>query len=373
MTRHTPTATKAAGQPEDESATGKGYLSLQGLTKAYNDFVAVDAVDLDVRQGEFVSLLGPSGCGKTTTLRMIAGLVEATGGTIMVGGRNLTEVPPHRRDMGLVFQSYALFPHLNVARNIAFGLEMRGLPRSDIDRRVAEAIALVRLEGREGRRPAQLSGGQQQRVALARALVIRPSILLLDEPLSNLDAKLREEMRVEIRDIQRRLGTTAIFVTHDQDEALTMSDRVVVMNQGRIEQTGTPEDLYERPRTPFVAGFVGRTNRFPAVATGNSLMLGGTTILSATAASGPAVVMIRPHRISLSQEPPAGLEGHNAVVGTVRRTTYAGLLVQYEVEAEGVSFQVEGVTQSGSRAIAPGTTVTLRWTPQDTLVFEDRP
>lgn len=356
-----------------DPGAGQGHLSLQGLTKRYLDFVAVDRVDLDVPQGAFVSLLGPSGCGKTTTLRMIAGLVPASDGRIVVAGRDLTRVPPHRRDMGLVFQSYALFPHMTVAGNIAFGLEMRGLGRADIRSRVAEAIALVRLDGREDRKPAQLSGGQQQRVALARALVVRPSILLLDEPLSNLDAKLRDEMRTEIRDIQRRLGTTAVFVTHDQDEALTMSDRVVVMNHGRIEQTGSPEDLYERPATPFVAGFVGRTNRFPGAAVGGAVKIGSVPILTARPATGPVEVMIRPHRIRLATTAPDPSEGLNAVAGLVRRTVYAGDLVQYEVEAAGLVFTVEQSTAGHGRVTAPGTAVTLAFAPADTLVFEAAP
>lgn len=370
MIHQAPTSTNPAAQPGTGTMSGDGFLSLQSLSKRYSDFVAVDAINLDVRQGEFVSLLGPSGCGKTTTLRMIAGLVEASGGRIVVGGRDLTSVPPFRRDMGLVFQSYALFPHMSVAGNIAFGLEMRGLSRSEINTRVAEAIALVRLEGREGRRPSELSGGQQQRVALARALVIRPSILLLDEPLSNLDAKLRDEMRTEIRDIQRRLGTTAIFVTHDQDEALTMSDRVVVMNHGRIEQIGTPEDLYERPSTPFVASFVGRTNRFSGMAIGLGVKLGDAIVHSLTDASGPVDVMIRPHRISISTEISCKSGALNTFAGVVRRMTYAGNLLQYEVEAAGLLLQVEEATLGAGRAIPPGTPVTLGWAAGDTLVFE---
>ncbi|MEJ1159682.1 ABC transporter ATP-binding protein [Prosthecomicrobium sp. N25] len=370
MMHQAPTAMTLAGSGP---APGEGFLSLQALTKRYHDFVAVDAVDLDVSKGEFVALLGPSGCGKTTTLRMIAGLAPATAGRIVVAGRDLTRVPPHRRDMGLVFQSYALFPHMTVAGNVAFGLEMRGLPQAEIKARVAEAIALVRLEGREDRRPAQLSGGQQQRVALARALVIRPSILLFDEPLSNLDAKLREEMRAEIRDIQRRLGTTAVFVTHDQDEALTMSDRVVVMSHGRIEQVGTPEDLYERPASPFVAAFVGRTNRFPGIARGTTVTAGALALAAPAPHEGAVDVMVRPHRIQIE---PAGLPaqaGMNHAAGTVRRTIYAGNVVQYEVEAAGLIFTVEQATR-GSGGLAPaGTPVTLAWAVADTLVFGAAP
>ena len=290
----------------DIAAGGEAFLSLRGLTKSYGGFTAVDDFALDVPKGELVAFLGPSGCGKTTSLRMIAGLVPATAGRIVVGGQDLTQVPTHRRDMGLVFQSYALFPHMSVARNVAFGLEMRRVAGDEIARRVKEAIALVHLTGKEEHRPAQLSGGQQQRVALARALVVRPSILLLDEPLSNLDAKLRDEMRNEIRDIQKRLGITAIFVTHDQVEALTMCDKVVVMNQGRLEQVGTPVDLYETPKTSFVAGFVGRSNKLRATAKDGVAEFAGTRIAAPGGLAGPVEVMIRPHRVRLGQTEPGG-------------------------------------------------------------------
>ena len=232
---------------------------LNGLGKRYGDFHAVREVSLTIADGEFLVLLGPSGCGKTTTLRMIAGFIEPTAGHVRLGGSDVTLLPPWKRNAGMVFQSYALFPHLTVAQNVAFGLEMRKLPRADIDRRVEEALALVRLGGYGGRLPRQLSGGQQQRVALARALAIRPDVLLLDEPLSNLDAKLRQEVRVEIRELQRQLGLTTVMVTHDQEEALTMADRLVVMNEGSVRQVGSQRDLYERPADRFVAGFVGRS------------------------------------------------------------------------------------------------------------------
>ena len=216
-------------------------------------------VSLTIADGEFLVLLGPSGCGKTTTLRMVAGFIEPSAGHVRLAGQDVTLLPPWKRNAGMVFQSYALFPHMTVAQNVAFGLEMRKLPRADIERRVEEALALVRLGGYGGRLPRQLSGGQQQRVALARALAIRPDVLLLDEPLSNLDAKLRQEVRVEIRELQRQLGLTTVMVTHDQEEALTMADRLVVMNEGSVRQVGSQRDLYERPADRFVAGFVGRT------------------------------------------------------------------------------------------------------------------
>ncbi|MBM3646813.1 MAG: ABC transporter ATP-binding protein [Alphaproteobacteria bacterium] len=236
------------------------FLALEGLGKRFGSHVAVDGLTLGVEKGEFVSLLGPSGCGKTTTLQMIAGFVEPSAGAIRLEGRDLLAVKPAKRGLGIVFQSYALFPHMTVAENVAFGLEMQGVAADERRRRVGETLELVGLAAFSGRFPRQLSGGQQQRVALARALVIRPRILLLDEPLSNLDAKLREEMQIELRQIQRTLGTTTILVTHDQAEAMALSDRLVVMNQGRAEQVGPPHVVYERPATPFVASFLGRTN-----------------------------------------------------------------------------------------------------------------
>jgi putative spermidine/putrescine transport system ATP-binding protein len=236
------------------------FLELENLHKDFGAQRAVDGLTLSVDKGEFVSLLGPSGCGKTTTLQMIAGFVEPTGGAIRLEGRDLLAVKPAKRSLGIVFQSYALFPHMTVAENVSFGLEMQGVARGERDRRVAETLQLVGLAAFSRRHPRQLSGGQQQRVALARALVIRPRILLLDEPLSNLDAKLREEMQIELRQIQRSVGTTTILVTHDQAEAMALSDRLVVMNHGRAEQIGPPHEAYERPATPFVAGFLGKTN-----------------------------------------------------------------------------------------------------------------
>src|ERR1700730_18561260 len=280
------------------------FLSIRGLTKRYGAFAAVEGLDLEVPKGELVAFLGPSGCGQTTSLRMIACLVPATSGRIVVGGKDLTDTPPYRRATDLVFQSYALFTHMSVAKNVAFGLEMRKVAKDEIARRVREAIALVHLTGKEEDRPAQLSGGQQQRVALARALVVRPSILLLDEPLSNLDAKLRDEMRNEIRDIQKRLGITAIFVTHDQVEALTMSDRIVVMSQGRIEQIGTPQETYERPASAFVSQFLGKTNDFAATAARPAaparLAAASWGAPAPAGVAGPVTVSVRPERIGFS-------------------------------------------------------------------------
>ena len=347
-----------------------GFLSIRSLTKRYDDFTAVDGLDLDVPKGELIAFLGPSGCGKTTSLRMIAGLVPATSGHIVVGGTDLTEVPTHRRDMGLVFQSYALFPHMTVARNIAFGLEMRKIPKAEIASRVKEAIALVHLAGKEEHRPSQLSGGQQQRVALARALVIRPSILLLDEPLSNLDAKLRDEMRNEIRDIQKRLGITAIFVTHDQVEALTMCDKVVVMNQGRLEQVGMPVDLYEKPATSFVASFVGRTNRLAATARDGVVALGDLNLAAPRGLSGPVEVMIRPHRITLAPDAATSGAGDLRLQGTIARAIFAGDILQYDVDVAGQLFSVELATRGGEIVLEPGRAVTLGCRREDIFIYE---
>jgi putative spermidine/putrescine transport system ATP-binding protein len=354
------------------------YLVLQDLTKRYGEGApAVAGVRLAIERGAFVTFLGPSGCGKTTLLRMIAGLVPPTGGRIRLAGADVTDEPVHRRNMGLVFQNYALFPHLSVARNIAFGLEMRGVRAAESRQRVDAALKLTHLEGLGERHPKQLSGGQQQRVALARALVIEPAVLLLDEPLSNLDAKLREELRDEIRDIQRRLGITAIFVTHDQAEALTLSDQVVVMNAGQIEQVGTPREVYETPATPFVATFIGRTNRVEALVEasgpdGAVLSAGPLRFRSASTlpAGARAVAMIRPHRIRVVGQGTSLSQGVNAVEARIRRVTFAGELVEYEVEAGPMAFVVEQPTLPGAgREAAAGDVVRLEWAPADTLVF----
>ncbi|HEX3500401.1 MAG TPA: ABC transporter ATP-binding protein [Stellaceae bacterium] len=353
------------------------YLALRGLAKSYGEGKpAVAGIDLDAARGEFLTLLGPSGCGKTTVLRMIAGLVPPSAGRLAVDGVDITALPAHQRNMGLVFQSYALFPHLSVARNVAFGLEMRGAGKAAIERRVADSLALVRLAGLRQRMPRELSGGQQQRVALARALVIEPSLLLLDEPLSNLDAKLREELRDEIRDIQRRLGITAVFVTHDQVEALTLSDRVAVMNEGRLEQIGTPTEIYEEPASAFVAAFIGRTNRIEArVAAGDatsSLLATGALRFSAIAALPVGTVvtaMIRPHRIRLGDDRMTPDEATNRIRARVRKIVFAGDVVQCEIAAEGITLLVESPTASAGSAPAVGDEVTASWRPADTLVF----
>jgi putative spermidine/putrescine transport system ATP-binding protein len=303
------------------------FLELQSLTKRFGDTLVVDGLSLRVDKGEFVSLLGPSGCGKTTTLQMIAGFVEPSSGSINLGGRDLTKIKRAARGLGIVFQSYALFPHMTAAENVAFGLQMRGVARADQVKRVDEALALVGLSGLSDRHPRRMSGGQQQRVALARALVIKPDVLLLDEPLSNLDAKLREEMQVELRQIQRSVGTTTILVTHDQGEAMALSDRIVVMNSGRIEQVATPTGIYGTPATAFVANFLGKTNALPATIATGTASIGAGRWAAAGIANGAAEASIRPERITFSDG-----EG---LAGIVRTRIFQGhhWLVQVATEA----------------------------------------
>lgn len=347
------------------------YLRLRGLTKRYGDFVGLDALDLDIGSGELVALLGPSGCGKTTTLRMIAGLIPVTSGTITVGDRDVTNVPTYQRDMGIVFQNYALFPHMSIGANVGFGLEMRGVSKPEITTRVRQALAMVRLEGKEDRTPTELSGGQQQRVALARALVIQPSILLLDEPLSALDAKLRDEMRQEIRDIQQRLGVTAIFVTHDQVEALAMCDKVAVMNSGKLMQIGTPQEIYEKPENPFVASFVGRVNKFPGNGLGDgTYKAAGHHLKSSVKSSGAAELMVRPHRIAVVRADDQTNDYENIVGGTVDAATYIGDVLQVDVVVGGEKITVERSTRSREQFPVKGEVVRLGWSAHDTIVFQ---
>ena len=319
-------------------------LRLAGIEKRYGATVAVAGIDLEVRDGEFLTLLGPSGCGKTTTLGLIAGFFPPSAGEIFLRGRPVAGLPPFKRDIGVVFQDYALFPHMTAGENVAFGLRMRGLPKEEIQNRVTEALGLVQLGGLAERRPLELSGGQRQRVALARALVIRPAVLLLDEPLSNLDLKLREEMRVEIAGLQRRLGITTVFVTHDQGEALVMSDRIAVMNAGRIEQLGSPADVYERPATRFVAQFIGRMN---------FLRGDGKT------------VAIRPERAQLGREKPGSGFARPA---TVRHVLYLGATLEYHLELEnGERGLVEAPNHGGAPKFQAGERVWFSASPESCL------
>jgi len=341
------------------------FLELHELTKRYGDHTAVDRLTLSVQQSEFVSLLGPSGCGKTTTLQMIAGFVAPSAGAIALAGRDLLAVKPNRRGLGVVFQSYALFPHMTAAQNVAFGLEMQGVGRTERDKRVVDALALVGLSGFADRHPRRLSGGQQQRVALARALVIRPHILLLDEPLSNLDAKLREEMQIELRTIQRTVGTTTILVTHDQAEAMALSDRIVIMNHSRVEQIAAPQHAYERPATPFVARFLGKTNELA----GSARAEGGETIVTigparwshSRAKPGPIIAAVRPEKIAFAA--PAA----DRFAGVVKTRIFQGNHWLYRVATSaGDIFVIRQNT--GDDMPAEGEQVALVWRAEDMTV-----
>ncbi len=309
-------------------------LAIEGLVKTFDAVVAVAGIDLAVAEGEFVSLLGPSGCGKTTVLRCVAGFETPDRGRILLDGVDVGRLPPERRDVGMVFQSYALFPNMDVAGNIAFPLMLRGVPREGRRRRVAELLELVRLPGLEHRRVHELSGGQKQRVALARALAKEPRLLLLDEPLSALDAKIREELRVEIRRIQKELGITALYVTHDQEEALAISDRVVVMNHGRIEQVGTPVDIYRRPRTLFVAGFVGTMNFFEGEFADGALRWRDRVLRVAAEGgiAGRAVLALRPEELRAVRGTAEVPEGWNVLEGRTGPATFLGSSVRLRVD-----------------------------------------
>ncbi|MFA7752279.1 ABC transporter ATP-binding protein [Streptomyces sp. NRRL B-2790] len=349
-------------------------VRLDGVSKQFADSYAVDHLDLDIEVGHFFSLLGPSGCGKTTSLRMIGGFSDPTEGSVLLAGEDVTSLPPNRRNVNTVFQSYALFDHLSVADNVAFGLKRKGVTKTEIRQRVGEMLELVQLAGLADRKPRTLSGGQRQRVALARALVNRPAVLLLDEPLAALDLKLRRQMQVELKQIQREVGITFVFVTHDQDEALTMSDRIAVMNEGRIEQCGTPEDVYEHPATRFVASFMGTSNLMTgtyrsgevALDQGPALPVGSRTGI----ADGTAVsVSVRPEKIWLSDFEP----GMSMLSGVIRDTVYSGPTTTYLIElAPGVTLSV--LEQNTARARMEdrwngGETVEFGWRPEHCLVL----
>lgn len=312
---------------------GVADLKIQGLAKSYKDVRVLESIDLDIASGEFFTLLGPSGCGKTTLLRTIAGFQHQDRGEIIVNGERIDHKPAHKRDIGMVFQDYAVFPHLTVADNVAFGLKARTLPKADIAARVAESLRMVRLDGYQNRLPAEMSGGQQQRIGLARAMVIRPTLLLMDEPLSNLDAKLRIELREDIRDIQRRLGITTIYVTHDQEEALAVSDRICVMNKGNVEQIGTPFEIYRRPLRRFAAAFVGTMNFVPGQLEAGRLVIGNQTVaFPATEASGQVEVAIRPENVLLTGMPSEGEA--ISLNGQVRKVTFLGREAHYTLKTE---------------------------------------
>jgi spermidine/putrescine transport system ATP-binding protein len=358
-------------------------VKLVDVVKKFGDAVAVDHIDLEVRNGEFFSLLGPSGCGKTTTLRMIGGFEQPTSGYIELQGDDVTWLPPFKRNVNTVFQNYALFPHLTIHENVAFGLRRKGAKDSEVKARVTEMLKLVELPGYEKRKPTQISGGQAQRVALARALINRPGVLLLDEPLGALDLKLRKQMQVELKRIQQEVGITFIYVTHDQEEAMTMSDRIAVMNKGKYEQLGDPESLYERPATRFVAGFLGISNLLPGTVTGSDgdhvsvALANGVSIRAPRAAEGRTAVNVgvRPEKFRLREETDAIPDGHNRMDGIVRDASYLGVSTQYQVEAPGgarltvYEQNVERATKS--ELWSAGERVVMTWRPEHSFVILD--
>jgi spermidine/putrescine transport system ATP-binding protein len=360
-------------------------ISIRGVTKRFGDVTAVDDLSIDIREGEFITLLGPSGCGKTTTMRMVAGFEEPDQGDILLRGEDVVGVPPNKRHVNMCFQNYALFPHMDVQQNIEYGLKLKKVGKEDRARKVEEMLAIVRLEGYEHRRPGQLSGGQQQRVALARALVNEPAALLLDEPLGALDVKLRKQMQLELKRIQHELKTTFVYVTHDQEEALSMSDRIAVMNAGVVEHLGSPREVYERPATPFVADFVGVLNaaelrvrsvngehavlslndrdRFVAPSEGLGLVE-GTDVLAA----------VRPERVTLEKGDTDGAADGSRLSGTVAQVVYLGTLTQFFVDtATGRPFVVHVLSSEGGDVVEAGDAVTLTWPAEDTSILRVGP
>jgi spermidine/putrescine transport system ATP-binding protein len=359
-------------------------VKLVDVVKMFGEAVAVDHIDLEVVDGEFFSLLGPSGCGKTTTLRMIGGFEAPTSGLIELQGQDVTWLPPYKRNVNTVFQNYALFPHLTIYENVAFGLRRKGIKDAEVKSRVTEMLKLVELPGYEARKPTQISGGQAQRVALARALINKPAVLLLDEPLGALDLKLRKQMQVELKRIQQEVGITFIYVTHDQEEAMTMSDRIAVMNKGHYEQLGEPEALYERPTTTFVAGFLGISNLLPGTVEGTDGAYAAVRLADDTRVRAPRALVgdretvsvgVRPEKIRLHAtdvEPPAG---HNQFTGVVRDASYLGVSTQYLIEARGgatITVYEQNVERATKAELwAPGEDVRLAWSPDHTFVVTE--
>jgi spermidine/putrescine transport system ATP-binding protein len=345
-----------------------GQIQLVDLVKRFAEVTAVDGIDLDVSGGEFFSLLGPSGCGKTTTLRLIAGFEQPTEGKILLDGRDVAHTPPHKRNVNTVFQSYALFPFLTVEENVSFGLRYKNVTKAEARKKAADALGLVQLDGYQKRRPGQLSGGQQQRVALARALVLNPSVLLLDEPLGALDAKLRKALQIELKAIQEEVGVTFIYVTHDQEEALTMSDRLAVMSNGRIQQIGSPAEVYEEPSTAYVADFLGVSNMMPALGDGGGrVRLGDFQLMAArgdVGARGQIRIVIRPERVHLSEH---GTSGDNRIPGMVERVVYVGSIIQVLVHlAHGETLQAWTQNSGGDQPWRQGTPVSVHL-PRDAI------
>jgi spermidine/putrescine transport system ATP-binding protein len=376
-----------AQEPPVSDSEKQVEVGLYGVTKRFGDMVAVDDVTIEVAPGEFFSLLGPSGCGKTTSLRMIAGFEEPDEGRVMLTGNDIGGVPPYRRNVNTVFQSYALFPHLTVAENVAFGLKRKKIPKRDIKDRVKHYLDLVELPGYDERRPSQLSGGQQQRVALARALVNEPAVLLLDEPLGALDLKLRKQMQLELMRIQREVGVTFIYVTHDQEEALVMSDRIAVMSQGRVEQIGFPEDIYERPATRFVAGFIGTSNIIEAEVTGRvgdflevASAPGDRLLVSAPEGRSVSVgeklaFTVRPEKLRVATTDEQVADQLCTVAGTVVDVVYQGVSTQLVIRTDAgitlVAFRQN--SERVSDAGVPGSRVRLVWNPEFNVVLVDEP
>lgn len=353
------------------------YLSLNNLTKKFDGNTVLNKINIDVEKGTFLSLLGPSGCGKTTTLRLIGGFEKANGGEISIDGKKINDIPIYKRNIGIVFQSYALFPHMTVEENIAYGLEQRKIPKSEIKKQVAEVIEMVQLKGFEKRKPKKLSGGQQQRVALARALVIKPSVLLLDESLSALDKKLRVDMQVELRKIQKKLGITTVFVTHDQEEALTLSDQIAVMKKGEIMQMGSPEEVYEYPKNTFVANFLGEANFFKGKITKKvghtyTMKMDNEEEITFSAnqdrhENDSCILTIRPEKINLHSTMPEG----PCIKGKISFVTYAGNITMYRVEALGMEIKIQRQNIIRKNMFNVGSEVYLNWEQSSSLILSE--
>src|SRR5579862_1295348 len=352
----------APGGDRMDPAAATAGIQLRGVVKRYGTQVALQGLDLEISDGEFFCLLGPSGCGKTTTLNLIGGFVAPTAGEIWIQSRRIDQLPPHKRPVNTVFQSYALFPHMNVRENVRFGLKMDKVAKAESTERVEHALALVGLEQFADRMPAQLSGGQQQRVAVARALVKRPAVLLLDEPLGALDLKLRQRLQIELAQIHRDVGTTFVYVTHDQEEAMSMADRIAVMSDGRIEQLGTPTEIYKRPTTRFVADFIGDSNFFDAAVDSGVAVLGDGSRVPSAPGSGKATLMVRPESIRLDPD--------GALRGTVVQTSFLGKHVRVAVETGAAEAPVIVALHDPSALPAVGDTVGLGWAAGDSVVLE---
>ncbi|MFF2389285.1 ABC transporter ATP-binding protein [Agromyces sp. NPDC058104] len=379
MTQASTIETESGTAPASGASLGEapGTVVIDAVTKRYGDATAVDGLSLTIQAGEFISLLGPSGCGKTTTLRMIAGFEQPDAGDIRVSGRSLLGVPPYRRDVNTVFQAYALFPHMSVAENVAYGLQQKRTPKAEIRERVIDALDLAQMRGFADRKPTQLSGGQQQRVALARALVNRPSVLLLDEPLGALDRQLREEMQLELKLLQSRLGITFVFVTHDQGEALSMSDRIAIMRSGRIEQLADADTVYARPASAYVAAFVGQQNFFRGpVAEGGGAVDAAHALVRAAAPASPALrdgdaglAAVRPEFVRLEAAADAASDGANTARGTLIGVSHLGETMQYLVRLGDDQSLIARRPTPEAPQVSVGDTVVCSWRPDSVLLF----